>query len=219
METACVGRGSDFPSLCRNPPPKRRAFVALQASCSAFRHSPWLVGGFWSSSRDCPSFDQGMVLRTNARKARANNLAKAHAACASKLSNFHGSSSPLPPACVMHSRLPFQHFVVGIIRVLCPDDPQFCDLCKPFFTCFRLVFRPPSLFCRRCWLTFAIVCSTGGNDAATRPPESTPTQNVQKKGENSDLSPFSPVFGLFFALPPFWAAAAGSALQLFRSLK
>ena len=87
--------------------------------------------------------------------------------------------------------------------IFCPDVPQLYDLCKPFSTCFRPVFRPNSLFCRRCWLTFAIVCTTGGNDAAPRPPQSTPTPNVQKKGENSDLSPFSHVFGLFFALPPF----------------
>ena len=113
------------------------------------------------------------------------------------------------------SKIMFPKYWVERFLTFCPDVPQHCGLCKPFSTCFRPVFRPNSLFCRRCWLIFAMVCSTGGNDAAPRPPESTPTQNVQKKGENSDLSPFSPVFGLFFALPPFLAVAAGLPLQWF----
>jgi len=80
---------------------------------------------------------------------------------------------------------------------------NFVICASPFPPVFGLFLTPNSHFCRRCWLTFAMVCSTGGNDAAPRPPESTPTPNVQEKGENSDLCPFSPVFGPFFALLPF----------------
>jgi len=60
---------------------------------------------------------------------------------------------------------------------------NFVICASPFPPVFGLFFALPPFFCRRCWLTFAIVCATDGKDAAPRPPESTPTPNVQKKGE------------------------------------
>ena len=55
------------------------------------------------------------------------------------------------------------------------------------FHLFPACFSPSFPSCRRCWLTFEIVCSTGGKDTASRPFESSPTPTAEEKGEKSKI--------------------------------
>ena len=84
---------------------------------------------------------------------------------------------------------------------------NFVICASPFPPVFGLFFALPPFWAAAAGLPFGCLLDMG-KDTASRPFESSPMPNAGQKGEKLKGLQFPPVFGLFFALPPFLAAAA-----------
>ena len=135
------------------------------------------------------------------QKAREHAVTKATAARASKRNSAYGTLPIFSPACAMCGRQSSQQSHCCTFSSFCPVFPQRCVMCKPFFSCFRPVFRPPCLLRRRDRLAFALVCFSGCREVEASASESAPTPNVQQKGEKPSTVPFSTCFQPVFRTP------------------